>query len=149
MRNDVQTVYVDADSCPVKEEIDHLCKEYNKKLVFVASYAHAINPSLGTLTVTVDSRTEEADLYIVNHCRCGDIVVTQDHGLAALLLPKGVNVISPRGKHFLEGDMNELLFARHLGKIQRRAGMKTKGPKKFTTEDILKFCEQFKKILSK
>ncbi len=110
MRNDVLTVYVDADSCPVKEEIGHLCKKYNKKLIFVASYAHEINPSLGAKLVTVDSRAEEADLYIVNHCHRGDVVVTQDHGLAGLLLPKGVNVISLRGKIFLEEDMNELLF---------------------------------------
>jgi uncharacterized protein len=149
MRKYEQTVYVDADSCPVKGEIENLCRKYNKKLVFVASYAHAMNPSEGTITVTVDSRMEEADLYIVNHCYRGDIVVTQDHALAALLLPKGVYVISPRGKHFLEENINELLLARHLGKIQRRAGMKTKGPKKFTTDDVLNFCQEFEKILSK
>ncbi|WP_084034561.1 DUF188 domain-containing protein [Anaerobacillus alkalilacustris] len=96
----------------------------------------------------VDSRREEADLYIVNHCRKGDIVVTQDHGLAALLLPKKVLAISPRGKLFIEDKMDELLYVRHLGQKQRRAGMKTKGPNKFTNDDILKFCQDFEKFLS-
>lgn len=109
MRNCEQTIYVDADACPVKDEIEDLCQKYNKKVFFVASYAHEMNRGKNSIIVKVDSQNEEVDLYIVNHC-----------------------------KH-----------ARHLGKKQRRAGMKTKAPNKFTNEDILTFCKQFKKILSK
>lgn len=148
MRISEPIVYVDADACPVKEEIEKLCQKYNRKLVFVASYAHMMNHQGEAVFVMVDSRMEEVDLYIVNHCQIGDIVVTQDHGLAALLLPKGVKVLSPRGKLFLEKGIDELLLARHLGKKQRRAGMKTKGPSKFTNDDIKNFCEEFEKKLS-
>lgn len=148
MRNCEQTVYVDADACPVKDEIEAICRKFHMNLVFVASYAHSIQQNEGYKVVMVDSRAEEVDLYIVNHCRHGDIVVTQDHGLASLLLPKGIKVISPRGKQFLNETMDELLLVRHLGQLQRRAGMRTKGPSKFTNEDILKFIEGFEKILS-
>ncbi|MCT8139693.1 YaiI/YqxD family protein [Anaerobacillus sp. CMMVII] len=148
MRNCEQTVYVDADACPVKEEIVSICRKYKKTVVFVASYAHSLDRLEGSTIVMVDSRMEEVDLYIINHCKRGDIVVTQDHGLASLLLPKGIKVISPRGKQFLNEDIDELLLARYLGKMQRRAGMKTKGPTKFTKEDNLKFVEKFEKILS-
>ncbi|WP_241657838.1 DUF188 domain-containing protein [Anaerobacillus alkaliphilus] len=68
----------------------------------------------GYKVVMVDFRPEEVDLYIVNHAKRGDIVVTQDHGLASLLLPKGIKVISPRDR---------LMNYRHLGKLQRKAGM--------------------------
>jgi uncharacterized protein len=85
----------------------------------------------------VDSRMEEVDLYIVNH-----------HGMASLLLPKGITVISPRGKQFLNETIEELLLSRYLGKMQRKAGMKTKGPSKCTNEDIIKFIKRFENILS-
>ncbi|MFN7251253.1 MAG: YaiI/YqxD family protein [Anaerobacillus sp.] len=148
MSNYEQTVYVDADACPVKDEIEELCRKYKKKVVFVASYAHSLQRQEDSIIVMVDSRMEEVDLYIVNHCKRGDIVVTQDHGLASLLLPKGIIVISPRGKQFLNETIEELLLARYLGKMQRKAGLKTKGPNKFTNEDIIKFIKQFENILS-
>lgn len=143
------TVFVDADACPVKAEIEKISRQFDYKVILVASYAHHMQPSKDTVTVMVDSRKEEVDLYIVNHCRKGDVVVTQDYGLASLLLPKGVFVLSPRGKEYTEEKMEELLYTRHLSSKQRRAGIKTKGPSKFTQQDVITFCNEFKNILSK
>ncbi len=141
-------VYVDADACPVKDEIVALCRKHQKEVIFVTTYAHSSFRQEYSRVVVVDSHSEEVDLYIVNHSRQGDIVVTQDHGLAALLLPKQIKVITPRGMQFFNESMDELLLARYLGYKQRRAGMKTKGPSKFTKADVCKFIREFENILS-
>lgn len=90
-------LYVDADSCPVKDEILTYRFEPDVKLVFVMSYAHMMTlpPEVGQ--VMVDSDKEAVDLHIMNHVKKGDVCVTQDHALASLLLKKGVIALSPRG----------------------------------------------------
>src|SRR5699024_2476404 len=96
----------------------------------------------------VDAEREEVDLYIVNHAKVKDIVVTQDHGLASLLSSRGVYVLSPRGKRFTEGDMEQILFERYLSAKERRAGAHTKGPRKMSKSDHMYFRETLKRILS-
>jgi uncharacterized protein YaiI (UPF0178 family) len=143
-------LFVDADACPkpIKEAVLAISQAYELKVFFIASYSHAMNHTGEAEWVLVDANPEEVDLYITNHVQRNDVVVTQDHGLASILLPKGVYVLSPRGKEYLEGDMSELLFSRYLSYKQRRAGYRTKGPDKFTNNDVKKFNEQLKEILS-
>ncbi len=92
-------VYVDADACPVKDEIVDLCILYSIDMVFVASYAHDLFLQAPARTVTVDPDKEAVDLYLVNYAKKGDVCITQDHGLASLLLSKGITVLSPRGEN--------------------------------------------------
>jgi len=141
------TVYVDADACPVKEEISETCKLYSVDIFFIASYAHVTNQS-DEHWVYVDSEKESADLYIVNHARTGDVVITQDHGLASLLTDRGIQVLSPRGVKFSESEMNHTLFKRYLSAKQRRAGNRVKGPGKMTSSDRIRFREALERILS-
>jgi uncharacterized protein len=74
---------VDADACPVKEEIASFAESFHIKSLFVASYAHLANQPW----VYVDPDKESADLYIMNHVKNNDAVITQDIGLASLVLP--------------------------------------------------------------
>ncbi|MDF2607184.1 MAG: hypothetical protein K0S34_1379 [Bacillales bacterium] len=74
--------------------------------------------------------------------------MTQDYGLASILLPKSVSVISPRGRMYTTENIDQLLFERYLGAKLRRAAIHTKGPKKFTVEDRKNFFNSFEKILS-
>jgi uncharacterized protein YaiI (UPF0178 family) len=148
MTNDSRRVFVDADACPVKDEIKEISKQHRIDVFFVASYAHVSINNDQRQWIYVDSRREEVDMYIVNHAREYDIVVTQDHGLASLLLGADVYVLSPRGKHFVENEMPRILHERFLSAKQRRSGKHTKGPGKMTKEDRQRFCESFKKILS-
>ncbi|GAE33409.1 YaiI/YqxD family protein [Halalkalibacter akibai] len=144
-----QIVYVDADACPVKNEIVDICESLNVKMVFVSSYAHTLTLPSTAQIVTVDNEKEAADLYLVNKSKKGDVCVTQDHALASILLSKGVVAISPRGYLFREETISQLLDARYLSQKQRRMGGKTKGPKAFQQTDRVKFTEQLLKILSK
>jgi hypothetical protein len=140
-------IYVDADACPVKEEILAIRPLYPVDIFFIASYAHA-SESCDDHWIYVDSEPEAVDLYIVNHAEPGDIVVTADHGLASLLSGREVYVLSPKGKPFLEEDMDHTLFRRYLSAKQRRAGAHVKGPRKMSEQDRNRFSESLKRILS-
>ncbi len=96
----------------------------------------------------MDSSKESADLYIMNHVKEKDVLVTQDIGLASLVLPKKVYAISPRGKAYREESIVTALDYRYLAAKERKRGNYGKGPKPFTNEDRVTFCTSFDKILS-
>jgi uncharacterized protein YaiI (UPF0178 family) len=143
-------VFIDADACPVliKNEIHNCSEKFQFEPVFVTSFAHASHTEQPGRWILVDASPEEVDLYIHNHSKKHDIVVTQDHALASLLVSKGVYVITPRGKHFQEDEMDQVLHERYLSAKARRSGVHSKGPGKFTKEDAERFCSVFCEILS-
>ncbi len=117
--------------------------------MFVASYNHVKSEASGQNWVYVDTSKEAADLYIMNHALKGDIVVTQDIGLASTLLPRAVYVLSPRGTLFDEKEIDSALEVRHLKAKARKRGIYGKGPKPFREEDREKFKKELTEILSK
>ncbi|MEB1807591.1 MAG: YaiI/YqxD family protein [Bacillaceae bacterium] len=139
-------VYVDADSCPVKDEILEIAKSFNFEVVLVSSYSHNIQSEQAKV-VRVDSDKEAVDLFIMNHAKGNDVVITQDHALASILVGRGLSVLSPRGKIFSEDEMITILQLRHWSQKQRRSGNKTKGPKAFKPSDREHFCANLRKIL--
>jgi uncharacterized protein len=141
-------VFVDADACPIKIEIFSLACKYNIPSVFVSSYNH-FSPSQKMQWVYVDTEKEAVDLYILNRAAKGDVVVTQDIGLASMLVSRGVHVISPRGKVYEDGEMDGVLYFRYLQAKQRRQGVYRKGMKRFSDQDRRAFLQNFEKILSK
>lgn len=149
----IVTIFVDADACPVT--IRNLLQSISAKkrqisVYFVASHKHEFNDlHENVYHVTVDAHREAADLYIANHVKKGDIVITQDIGLASILLAKDAYVISHMGKLYSDETIDEKLFFRHVGSKLRRAGQKTKGPKKYTIRDFRQFETTLNKILSK
>jgi uncharacterized protein YaiI (UPF0178 family) len=143
----IKRIFVDADACPVKEEIVQVGYRHDVDIYFVASYAHQTNFQRGNW-VYVDSFKDEADFYIFKHAAEGDLVVTQDMGLAGLLLKQGVQVISPRGHLFKDGNMDTILYNRYISAKLRRGGTFTKGPKPFSKEDRKRFLDILQKILS-
>lgn len=142
-------LYVDADSCPVKHEIIETSKKFTIEVIFVASHAHSTDEFPEYRWKYVDCNKEEVDLYIMNHVKAGDIVVTQDIGLASTLLLKGVHVLSERGVKFDERFISSALHMRYLAAKERRQGVYRKGPKRLTSEDKARFTLQLIKILSK
>jgi uncharacterized protein YaiI (UPF0178 family) len=141
-------IFVDADACPVKDEILHIANTYQIEVTFVASYAHVLNTKMDGKWVYVDTGKEEVDLYIINHAKMYDIVITQDIGLASLLLGKKMIVISPRGRQFFEETIDIALNMRYLSAKERRKGFYSKGPSPFTDEDRKNFTHTLEKILS-
>lgn len=146
----MKTVYVDADACPtnIRHDIAQLTP-HDVSVHFIASYAHMSNHKDGCQWTFVDASSESVDLFIINHTNPHDIAVTQDYGLASLLLPKGVSVLSPRGKEYTEYNIEGFLQTRYQASKARRSGKKTKGPRAFTEEDRATFQKTYKKVLSK
>lgn len=149
MKIKLPSLYVDADACPVKEEIVEITQKFSIEVIFVASHAHLTPKFSDHKWKYVDSSKEAVDLYIMNHVESGDIVVTQDIGLASTLLLKDVFVISPRGNIFREDEIDFALHIRFLAAKARRQGKYGKGPKRLTQEDKERFKKELVKILSK
>lgn len=97
----------------------------------------------------VDPGRDSVDLYILNSIKSGDVLITQDIGLASLVLRKGVYALSPRGTEYKEETINTVLDMRFLAAKARERGDYGKGPKPFTKEDRHNFVTAFHKILSK
>jgi uncharacterized protein YaiI (UPF0178 family) len=96
----------------------------------------------------VDTNKEAADLFIMNNVRKGDLVVTQDIGLASTLLLKGVHVLSPKGIPYEEKDIHTALDLRYLSAKARRRGIYEYRPKPYSREDRARFVKELTKILS-
>ncbi|RYL91588.1 hypothetical protein EWI07_10795 [Sporolactobacillus sp. THM7-4] len=139
-------LYVDADACPVKKEIVAITDPFGIDPIFVASYASFVNEQQSTW-VFVDQEKDSADLYIINHVDPGDVVITQDFGLASLVTGRGVFVLTVRGILIDENSIPELLNRRFLSYKSLAAGRKIKGPKPFTDEDRKKFSDALTKLL--
>lgn len=149
MQNNRQPIIlVDADACPVKEEISSIGHTYQMDVYFVASYSHVVKNEIKGTWVYVDDEKESADLYILNHARKNDVVVTQDQGLASMLVSRNVYVLSPRGKQYEESEMDMMLHMRFLSAKERRKGNYSKGPKAFSQQNRENFVHSFKKTLS-
>ncbi|MFD0050036.1 YaiI/YqxD family protein [Actinomycetes bacterium NPDC127524] len=143
-------IYVDADACPVKDIIISEASDFEIQVILVTSFSHFSNaeqPS-GVKTIYVDSGADAADYRIVKLVEKGDIIVTQDYGLASLGLAKGNIVLHHKGFRYTNENIDQLLQTRYLSAMARKGGQRTKGPKPFTAEDREQFRDLFKQIIS-
>lgn len=138
----IMKIIVDADACPVKDIIEDLARKSEIELILVSNTSHRLSSTYAR-TIMVDKSAEAADIAIVNLCRPGDIVITQDYGLASMVLAKKAAAIHPLGTIYNYDNMDTLLMQRFIGQKARKAGLKTRGPKKRTGED----SERFRKNL--
>lgn len=139
-------IMVDADACPVKAEIINTARLFQWEVWMVASYDHRLQPAAGAVTIQVDRSDQSVDLYIVNQLQQGDILVTQDFGLASIGLAKQAVVISNRGQLYSNQTIDYLLETRHEQARKRRSGKHTKGPKPLTKDDRNYFLQTLTKV---
>ena len=140
-------IIVDADACP-KSVLQHTLKtgtKYGIPVITVSSFNHNI---MSPQHITVESGSQEADLKIINITEPGDLIITQDWGLAAMVLSKKASALSPAGTEYEAGRMTFMLEEREIKAKFRRNGGRTKGPKKRTAEDDARFLRTFEKIVS-
>ena len=141
-------IIVDADACP--KSVFRICMkvghQYSTQVWTVASFDHSIDSDHH---VMVGNDPQEADIKIINLTEEKDIVVTQDWGLAAVVLGKGAKCLSPAGREFSSDRIEFLLEEREIKSKLRRSGGRTKGPKKRTSEDDRRFEACLKRILLK
>jgi uncharacterized protein YaiI (UPF0178 family) len=139
-------ILVDADACPVKDIIIKIAGEKGIPVIMVMDTSHPWQ--YGDVTViTVDKERDSADIAMINLAQKNDVVVTQDYGVAALALGKGLRALNQNGLVFDSSNMDKLLFERHLAQKVRRGGGRTKNQKKRSREDDERFERNFRHVL--
>lgn len=143
-------IIIDADASPVKDEAIQLAEKYRISVVLVSSIAHYSYEDYPDFVenVYVEKGADRADFKIVQLADAQDIIVTQDYGLASLLLPKGCIVVHHKGCRYTKENIDRLLQSRHISAQIRKSGQRTKGPKPFTEADRQKFLQFFDQLLN-
>lgn len=136
-----QTIHVDGDACPVREEVFRVAFRLGVKVVVVGNGARPVrlpeHPDLRL--VIVAEGADAADDWIVEHIARGDVCVTQDIPLAGRCLEQGARALSPRGHVFNADNIGGALAGRALAQARREAGAITGGPAPLTQADRSRF----------
>lgn len=143
-------IFVDADACPVIDIVEDIATKYNIPVTLLCDTNHVITSDYSEVIV-VGAGADAVDYKLISICHRGDIVVTQDYGVAAMALGKGAYAIHQSGKWYTDENIDQMLMERHLNKKARRASSRNhiKGPRKRTEEDDQRFAESFEKLLRK
>jgi len=131
-------ILVDADACPVKDIIIRVAKQYKIAVTMLIDTAHELNDGYSTI-ITVGQGRDSVDFALIKLLTRDDIVVTQDFGLAALVLGKGARALNQNGLVFTNDNIDKMLFERFLGQKIRRSGGRTTNHKKRTKVDNKQF----------
>ena len=142
-------IYVDADACPVKNEIERVATRHNLKTYMVCD--GGIRPSLNPLIqlVVVNQGADAADDWIADHIGRADICVTNDIPLAARCLKKEAFALKSNGKSYTNDNIGMALATREIMERIRESGEMTGGPPPFNKTDRSKFLDQIEKIVQK
>ena len=140
-------ILVDADACPVTPIVIKIARERHIPVVLVTDDSHVMNDDYAEV-VTVGQGADAVDLALINRTQKGDVVVTQDYGVAALALGKKAFAINQNGMRYTDGNIEGLLNERHMAGKARRAGGRLKGFKKRTLDEDKLFEIKFIMILN-
>ena len=140
-------IFVDADACPVKDEVYRVAQRYRLRVVLVSNaWLRAPNEEWLELVV-VGAELDAADAWIVEQVTQDDIVITADIPLAALCLEKGAGVLGPRGRPFTEDSIGGALATRELMSQLREMGEVTGGPPPFEKRDRSEFLQALDRMI--
>ena len=141
-------ILVDADACPVVRIVEQTAERYEIPVVLLCDTNHVLQSSYSEIKV-IGAGADAVDFALVNQCGKGDIVVTQDYGVADMILGKGAHGIHQSGKWYTNENIDQMLMERHLAKKARMGKGKhhLKGPAKRTVEDDERFQESLCKLI--
>ncbi len=144
------TIFIDADACPVVGIVEDIATKYNIPVTLLCDTNHVLISDYSEVVV-VGAGADAVDYKLISICHRGDIIVTQDYGVAAMALGKGAFAIHQSGKWYTNENIDQMLMERHLNKKARRASSRNhiKGPRKRTDEDDQRFAESFEKAAAK
>lgn len=142
-------IYVDADACPVVKQTEKVAQKYKIPTILICDTNHILTTDCSEIIVT-DEGADSVDIVLVNKCKKGDIVVSQDYGVAAMALGKGAYPIHQSGEWYTNENIDRLLMQRHIAKSARRSHKKThlKGPKKRSEEDNIRFMNSLERLIN-
>ncbi len=142
-------IFVDADACPVKQEIFRVAKRYGLKVILVSNSWMRTPESSWLELIVVDKGADVVDDWIVEHAGSDDIVISGDIPLASRCLKKGALVLGNTGRPFDEDNIGDVLSVRNLLSDLREQGMITGGPKPFAKKDRSKFLQVLDEMIVK
>ena len=140
-------IYVDADACPVKQEVCKVARRYGLAVTFVSNARMGIPDPRISILVLVDGGFDAADDWIVGQVITDDIVVTADIPLAQRCIGKHARVIGPTGRSFTEANIGQAVAMRALMSDLREAGNITGGPPPFQKKDRSRFLHQLDQMI--
>lgn len=144
----MRTIYIDADACPVTHIAEEIARRHGIPVTILCDTNHVMYSETSTVKL-IGAGADAVDLALINLCKAGDIVITQDYGVAALALGKGALAVHQSGKCFTDDNIGGLLMDRHLAKKARHSGKHhLKGPAKRTEEDDRRFAESFERLIA-
>lgn len=138
-------IFVDADGCPVVNETIQVAQQFDMLCTLICDTAHEMHRE-GAETIIVSKGADAVDFVLVNRIHKGDIVVTQDYGLAAMVLAKEGHPIDQNGRRYTNENIDQLLYARHEAQKIRMSGGRLRGPKKRNKEKNTQFKESLQKL---
>lgn len=139
-------VLIDADACPVVDIAVKLCAKQGILCLLLCDTSHACYRQ-GAQTLIFDKGADSVDFALVNRATPGDIVITQDYGLASMCLGRKVRVLHQDGWEYTLDNISGLMEQRHANKKHRLAGGRTKGPSKRTKAQDEAFAKAFQQML--
>ena len=141
-------IFVDAVACPVVSIVENIAYKYSVLVTLLCDTNHVLESDYSEVIV-VGAGADAVDYKLISICHKGDIVVSQDYGVAAMALGKGAYAIHQSGKWYTNDNIDRMLMERHLNKKARRSSGKNhiKGPKKRTPEDDEHFSESFERMI--
>jgi len=142
----IMQILVDADACPVKEIIVRIARKYSIPVTMLIDTSHELFDGYSTI-ITVDKARDSVDIKLINLVKREDIVVTQDYGVAAMVLGKGAKVLNQNGLIYSDNNIDRLLFERHIGQKVRRAGGRSGSIRKRSKENDVDFEKAFLGLL--
>jgi hypothetical protein len=142
-------IFVDADACPVKDEIYRVAARYKLKVYVVANSSILVPCAAGLERVVVGTGPDAADDWIVERVGRGAIVITSDVPLASRCVTKAAEVLAPTGKPFSESSIGMALATRNLMDQLRSAGQTTSGPPPFGPRDRSRFLSALDNVVSR
>lgn len=140
------TILIDADGCPVIDIAVRIAAEQKIECVILCDTSHIFEKP-GVKIITVSKGSDSVDFALVNMVQTGDIVITQDYGLAAMCLARCAVPISQNGMVYTNDNIDALLHERHTAKKIRMAGGRLKGPSKRSAKQDAAFAQKLKELL--
>ena len=139
---------IDADGCPVVDIAVRIARQYNMECLILCDTAHEFRKE-GARTITVSKGADSVDFALVNLVQKGDVVVTQDYGLAAMCLARGAVPLNQNGMVYTNDNIDALLHQRHTAQKIRRGGGRLKGPGKRGAEQDKAFARALEETVNK
>ena len=140
-------IFIDADACPVKQEVYRVARRHGLDVTVVANSWMRVPNGKRVVLEVVKEEFDAADDWIVDHIGCDDIVISGDIPLASRCIEKGAHVLGPSGKPFTEENIGQVLATRNLLAELRDAGDVSGGPAPFNKRDRSRFLDQLDRII--